>query len=630
MSEKSLEFLRNRLETKELEKLTALDNPFVIDFAAQYIELCNPKSVFVRTDSSQDINYIKERTLLKGEEKELSTQGHTIHFDGPFDQARDKKSTKYLLPAGKNLGKYINSIEREEGLTEVKSYLKDIMAGKEMFICFFCLGPLNSPFSIKAVQITDSAYVSHSEDILYRQGYQEFKKGGAGKDFFRFVHSAGELINNVSKNTDKRRIYIDLEERIVYSTNTQYAGNTVGLKKLSLRLAINKASKENWLAEHMFVMGVSNKENKKAYFCGAYPSMCGKTSTAMLQGESVIGDDIAYLKVKDNKVFAVNVERGIFGIIKDVNSGDDAILFKALGSQGEVIFSNILIDENNVPFWIGKDTSTPDKGVNFSGEWFPGKTDESGLEVPPSHKNARYTIRLDALENVDQNLENPEGVAVSGLIYGGRDSDTSVPLEQAFSWNHGIITKAASLESETTAATLGKEGVRVFNPMSNIDFLAIPIGEYIEMNLKFVKGLEKPPMIFSANYFLRDEKGDFLNGIQDKRVWLKWMRARVDGDVSALETPTGFIPKYQDLKNLFKEVLGKEYTEEDYIQQFTIRIPKNLAKIERIRNIYKSSQDIPAVLFEELAAQEARLKEYQEKFGDYVSPQLLSEVGADD
>ena len=317
------------------------------------------------------------------------------------------------------------------------------------------------------------------------------------------MHSAGELENYVSKNIDKRRIYIDLNEAIVYSTNTQYAGNTVGLKKLSLRLAINKASNEDWLAEHMFVMGVHDKEGKKAYFCGAYPSMCGKTSTAMLTGESIVGDDIAYLRIKDGVARAVNVERGIFGIIKGVNSKDDPILFKALNKEGEVIFSNILIDEKGIPYWSGKDAPLPHKGVNFSGEWIPGKTNEKGEEIPPSHKNARYTISLSALENVDKNLENPEGVEVSGLIYGGRDSDTSCPVEEALSWNHGICIKAASLESETTAATLGQEGVRAFNPMSNIDFLSIPLGKYIEMNLSFGQSLKKAPLIFSKLFFVR-------------------------------------------------------------------------------------------------------------------------------
>ena len=616
---KYLDLLTGKMDAGQLEKLTILNNPAIINFIGKYVELCNPESVFVRTDSLEDVKVIKDKTLELGEEKSLNKEGHTIHYDGINDQARDKKNTKYLIPAEKTKQyEFLNSTDKEKGLTEVHDYLKNIMQGKKMFVCFFCLGPVDSDFSILAIQITDSSYVAHSEDLLYRPGYEQFKKD-KDKDFFRFVHSAGVLENFVSKNTDERRVYIDLDDNIVFSTNTQYAGNTVGLKKLSLRLAIQKASRENWLAEHMFVMGIKNKEGEKSYFCGAFPSMCGKTSTAMVSGESIVGDDIAYLRSKDGKVFAANVERGIFGIIKDVSSSSDPVLFEALNEPREVIFSNILIDDQNTPYWIGKDGEEPAKGVNYAGDWVKGS------DTSPSHKNARYTIKLSALENVDEKLEAPEGVEVKGLIYGGRDSDTSVPVEESFSWEHGIVTKAASIESETTAATLGQEGVRKFNPMSNIDFLAVPLGKYLEMNLDFPKNLKTVPSIFSVNYFLRNKEGQFFNAIKDKRVWLKWLSLRSDKKVGALLSPTGYVPKYDDLKALFKEVLDKDYTEKDYAEQFTIRIPENLAKIERISKIYNEQQQIPEVVYSELKAQGTRLKEFQAKLGDYITPDKLEE-----
>ncbi|MFH1519397.1 MAG: phosphoenolpyruvate carboxykinase (GTP) [Candidatus Omnitrophota bacterium] len=618
-----LNFLKARLDQESLEKLTVLENPKVIGFVGEYLELCNPKSVFVRTDSSSDSTYIREKALATGEERNLSLKGHTIHFDGFFDQARDKKNTKYLISGGLS-GGYLNSIDRQEGRAEVRDILRDIMKGKEMFICFFCLGPIDSPFSILAAQITDSSYVIHSEDILYRPGYEQFRKRKGEGDFFSFVHSAGALANKVSKDVDKRRIYIDLEDNLVYSVNTQYAGNSVGLKKLALRLAIKKAYQEGWLAEHMFLMGVLDQEGRKTYFCGAYPSMCGKTSTAMLSGESIVGDDIAYLRAKDGKALAVNVERGIFGIVKDVNPKDDPVLFKSLTKEGEIIFSNILVNKENNTFWTGKSDKVPSKGINYSGPWFPGKTDKEGVTIPSSHKNARYTIRLNALDNIDENLDNPQGVEVKGLIYGGRDSDTLVPVEQAFSWQQGIITKAASLESETTAATLGQEGVRVFNPMSNMDFLSIPLGKYIAANLEFAQKLTNPPLVFSVNYFLRNKNGQFLNQIQDKRIWLKWICLRAEKKVKALLTPTGLIPEYDCLKQLFKEVLGRDYQEVEYLEQFNLKVVENLVKIARIRAIYEKLEDIPACLFEELDAQAKRLRECQEKYGNYVSPKNFS------
>jgi phosphoenolpyruvate carboxykinase (GTP) len=619
-----LKLLKAKCSKASYGKLIALNNLQLWNFVAKYAELCRPSSIYICDDSYADAQYIRKKAKKNTEETELAIKGHTVHFDGYNDQARDRKNTKYLLSEKTRGIYYLNSTERKRGLKEIKALLRKTMAGKEMFVRFFCLGPVDSAFSILAVQITDSSYVAHSEDILYRPGYGEFRKNSSAQNFFKFVHSAGKLEEGVSKSVEKRRIYIDLEENLVYSVNTQYAGNTVGLKKLALRLAIKKASCEGWLAEHMFIMSISDRSGKKAYFCGAYPSMCGKTSTAMLPGETVVGDDIAYLRISNGNLYAANVERGIFGIIKGVNSKDDPIIFNALTREGEVIFSNVLIDAKKVPFWTGKSTNVPAAGINFSGQWFPGKTDRAGNEIALSHKNARYTIRLQDLKNVDENLENPQGVKVDGIIYGGRDSDTCTPIEQAFDWKHGIITKAASLESETTAATLGQEGTRVFNPMSNIDFLSILLGKYIKMNLDVEEKLQTAPLIFSVNYFLRDEQGKFLNQMQDKLIWLKWMRLRVGKKVAALSMPTGLIPKYEDLKDLFREFLKKEYTKDDYAQQFKLRIPENLAKIARIRNIYKKLREIPSCLFEELEKQEKRLQDFREQFGDYVSPEKFT------
>ena len=617
MEEKQIKLLKIKCDQENYEKLTALNNSRLLNFIAKYVELCNPNTVFVRTDSPEDAQYIRKKAIENREEQELEIPGHTVHFDGYNDQARDKANTKYLLPPNVDLGPNINATDREEGLNEIQSSLKNIMQGKEMYVCFFCLGPTNSEFSIPAVQITDSSYVAHAEGILYRSGYEEFKKLRDSGKFFRYVHSAGVLENGVSKDVDKRRVYIDLEDKIVYSINTQYAGNTVGLKKLSLRLAILKASQEGWLAEHMFVMGVCGPSNRITYFTGAFPSACGKTSTSMLEGETIIGDDIAYLRNRDGKACAVNVECGIFGIIRDVNPKDDPIIWNALTVPGEVIFSNVLVTNDKVPYWLRDGRDIPEKGINYSGEWFQGKKDKKGTELTHSHKNARYTVSLYTLENYDSQLDNPDGVEAKGIIYGGRDSDTWVPVQQAFDWNHGVLTMGAALESETTAATLGEAGVRKFNLMSNLDFLSIPLSKYINNHLEFAKKLNKPPVIFAVNYFLRDKNGRYLNALNDKRVWVKWMELRIHGDVDAIKTPMGYIPKYEDIKNLFKDVLNKDYTEENYNEQFTLRIPENIAKIDRIIDIYKKVPDAPEILFKVLNEQKERLEITKTKQGHY-------------
>jgi len=614
--------LLKKFDEKSLEKLQKINNPMVSDFVLKWVEILNPDNVFVSDGSDTDINFIREKALELKEELPLKLKGHTVHFDSYYDQGRDKKNTKILIEEGDYLDPVIETGPRQELLNEVTDILKNIMVGRTMLVLFYVLAPENSPFTIPAIQITDSPYVAHSENILYRQGYNEFVRRGATLTrFFKFIHSEGELDERkTSKNLDKRRIYIDLKDETVYSCNTQYGGNTIGLKKLAMRLAIKRAKEEGWLTEHMLIMGVVGKDNRVSYFTGAFPSMCGKTSTAMLQGERIVGDDIAYIKEIDGVARAANVEKGMFGIIQGINSKDDPIQWKALHSENEIIFSNVLVLEDGSVYWDGHDGEVPEKGINHSGVWFKGKTDEKGKPIPPSHPNARFTLHLEVLENIDPNLHNPEGVEVSGIIYGGRDSDTWNPVCEAFNWEHGIVLKGASIESETTAATLGAVGVREFNPMSNIDFLSIPIGKYIEANLEFGKKLKKQPKIFGVNYFLKDKDGKFLNEKNDKKVWLKWMERRVHNEVRALKTPVGYLPLYEDLKVLFKEYLNKDYTYEDYEKQFTLRVKENLAKIERLVNIYRGLKFVPERVFELYKEEESRLKEAQSKFGDYITP----------
>ena len=614
--------LKARLGDENYRKLIRIDNPELHQFIAKYVELCNPDKVFVSTGSPEDIYYIRQEAIRAGEEMELATEGHTVHFDGYYDQARDKKNTKFLLPAGVDLGANINAIDGEEGLKEIHDIMRGIMRGHQLYVLFFCLGPLDSQFAIPAVQLTDSGYVAHSEDLLYRPGYEEFVRLGESTRFFKFVHSAGELDERkTSANIDKRRVYIDLEEETVYSVNTQYGGNTIGLKKLAMRTAINRASKEGWLNEHMFIMGVHGPSGRITYFAGAFPSLCGKTSTSMIKDETIVGDDIAYFRNKEGVIRAVNPEKGIFGIIQGVNYEDDPMIWKTLHSPGEIIFSNVLVTEEKGVHWIGKNEEEPTKGIHHSGEWTPGKRDEEGIEISLSHPNARFTFDMRLLDNLDPVLDNPEGVAIGGIMYGGRDSDTKVPVEESFDWVHGVITMGAALESETTAATLGKEGVRKINPMSNLDFLSIPIGKYIENHLNFGAKLRNQPPIFSVNYFLRDSEGNFTNDKTDKRVWLKWVELRSHHEVEAVTTPTGLIPKYEDLKRLFREVLDKEYPEKDYVEQFTVRVAENLAKIERVMEFYKTKvRDTPKIVFEVLEEQKQRLILARENYGDYISP----------
>lgn len=614
------------IDNNSLEKIHALNNEKVLKIINDFVKLCKPSKVTVITDSKEDINYVKERAIELGEEARLNLKGHTIHFDGFFtmsnhDQARDKKNTQILVPK-EELDSYpwINTMEREKGLKEVLEIMNGCMEGHECVVRFFCLGPKNSKFSILALQLTDSFYVAHSEDLLYRAGYDEFKKLNGSDDFFYFIHSSGELMGDppVTKNLKKRRIYVDLKESRVLSVNNQYAGNSLGLKKLALRLAIYKANNEDWLTEHYFIMGVHPKgKDRVSYFCGAFPSACGKTSTAMLPGQTIVGDDIAYLRVwDDDYAHAANIERGIFGIIRDVNAEDDPVIFDALTTPREIIFSNVLIS-NGTPYWIGDGREVPSDGLNYSGKWYKGKKDENEILIPHAHPNARYTMRIEELKNADPNLHNPDGVPLHGILYGGRDSDTMPPVLESLNWEHGIFL-GASIESETTSATLGAEGVRKINTMANLDFLVVKMGQYIKSHLDFGKRLKHPPKVFATNYFLKNEDGKYLNGILDKLCWVIWAEGRINGDYNAINTPIGLIPQYHDLKEIFKIYLNKQYTENDYKDQFSIRIQYLLEKLDRIEAMYKKEKEIPDFFWKVLKQQRKKLLTLRKQYNKEV------------
>jgi len=625
--------LEKWINEKDIEKIKALKNPKVERVIEEFLTLCKPEKAVVINDSAEDIALVRQMAIDNEEEMKLAIEGHTVHYDGFYDQARDKANTRLLVPANEKekYGKHINTIDRDEGLEEVLKIMDGVMAGQTAIIRFFSLGPTNSKFSLCALQITDSAYVAHSEDLLYRQGYEQFKRLEGSEDFFFFIHSAGELTDtHVTKNVDDRRIYIDLMENRVLSVNNQYAGNSLGLKKLALRLAINKAVHEDWLTEHMFISAVwPLDKSRKTYFLGAYPSACGKTSTAMVPGNTIIGDDIAYLRIcEEGEVRAVNIERGIFGIIKDVSPKNDPVIYNSLKTPREIIFSNVQISEGQT-YWLGMgdQITIPDTGINWTsskfGPWTAGKLrDEDGNEYKFSHPNARYTLRLEELENVDEAIHDPKGVEVSAIIYGGRDSDTSVPVYECFSWDHGVYV-GASVESETTSATLGKSGVRKHQPMANLDFIVVPLGEYLKAHFEFGKRVaaERLPKVFSTNYFLKDEEGNYYDEILDKKIWLLWAEGRVHGEYEAVQTPIGYIPKYEDLVKLFKDTFDVNYDKARYEAEFSIRVTKFLEKIERIEKIFRGERNVPDLFFENLEQQRKRLVEAEQAYGtNVISP----------
>jgi phosphoenolpyruvate carboxykinase (GTP) len=611
------EVLEGKLDSDSLGKLLALNNTALNEIIADAIVKFQPDSVFVSTGSPEDSERVREQAARLGEEKPLVMSGHTIHYDGYEDQGRDPVNTKFLVSGGTSLGPALKTVDRQEGLDEINRIMNGIMRGKEMVVSFYSLGPLGTEFAIPCLQITDSYYVAHSEDILYRSGYELFKSGTGSEEFFVFLHSAGALEDSVSRDIGLRRMFIDLEKNFVYSVNTQYAGNTVAAKKLAHRLAIRRAAEEDWLSEHFFISGVPSYEGgKSTYIAGAFPSWCGKTSTSMLF--NIVGDDLAHVRKKDGKAYAANVEKGIFGVIKDVNPEDDPYCHELLVRPGEVIFSNVL-EADGRPYWQGMGkVDLPSEGRNHSGLWSQGRKDDKGKLIPVSHDNARFCVALEGIENFDPT----QVVELEGIIYGGRSSKRPGPVSQSYGWVHGVFY-GASIESEPTAATVGGSSAKVIiNPMANTEFVSIPIGQYLENHIRFAKELKEPPKIFYVNYFLRDAAGEFLNTKMDKKVWIRWIERRINGEVGAYPTPTGLIPKYEDLAELFEKELATGYSKDQYELQFVMRVPELVEKLEIVEEFYKKeTRVVPKEIFEMIDAQRGLLVEAQKRYGeDHISP----------
>lgn len=618
-TEESLSLIRGKTSDEHFERLLRTRNSRLLRDIAAVILVAKPSSLFVNTGSESDREYIRRRALDNGEELPTRYERHTVHFDGAKDLARDVANTRILYPGGRRVA-MVNTYDRGRGVEELRELFEGVMRGREAFVSFYLYGPRGSPFSLYGVQVTDSAYVTHSEELLYRNAYWDFVEKGEDVEYMLFVHSAGERDERGwSKNTDKRRIYIDVENSTVYSVNTQYAGNTVGLKKLALRLAVYKGYKEGWLAEHMFIVGLKGRGGRLTYFAGAFPAGCGKTSTAMI-ADTVVGDDLALIHAVNGVAVAVNPEVGMFGIIDGVNPADDPEIYSLLTNpEVEVIFSNVLLTRDGEVWWRGK-PEEPREGLNYAGEWWPGKRDEGGKEVPPSHPNARFTLSIRHFPKLDPRIDDPGGVPLSAMVFGGRDSSTLPPVLESFDWNHGVVMMGAALESEKTAAVIGQVGVTELNPYAILDFLPISPGAFTELHFRFAGKLRVTPKIFGVNYFLRGKDGNYLAEKRDKLAWLRWMEARVNGEVGAVKTPVGYVPVYEDLREIFDKHLGKEFPEGLYEEMFSVRVLNYLGKVERVYKAYLEDSDAPPLLFEILRDQERRLKDAGARYGPVISP----------
>jgi phosphoenolpyruvate carboxykinase (GTP) len=616
-----------------LSKLSAINNQEALLKIANAIAMTDPDAVFVNTGSDTDAQVVREMSLAKGEESSLAMPGHTIHFDLPQEQARIVDRTFYIVNSDEETSVLAKSILRAEALDYVRANMTDIAQGKTLMVGFFSRGPIGAPAAIPALEVTTSTYVMHSANILYRNVYAHFDSEVARAGlFFTNVHSEGL---NRPEDLPSARVFMDRSWQTTFSMFCTYAGNTLLLKKGNHRFAVDLATyyrREEQVSEHMFVTGMTGPGGRKTYFAGAAPSGCGKTTTAMV-GSDFIGDDLAQLWIADDGTLrAINPEFGIFGIVRDVNRETDPYLMKCLREKGtEVIWSNVLIDADGVPHWEGNGEEHPNRGVNFQGEWWKGKTDESGAPIPISNPNARCTLRNSSIGNYNgKAAESPHGVHIRVLTYSGRDSDTMPPVWVAKNADHGVAI-GASILSAATATELGVQGVRR-QPWANEPFIPGPLSDYMDAQFAFFNSnkLQDKPIIAGLNYFLtcgaRGGEGNLLLGEkQDVRAWLGWLELRAHGDVGAIETPIGYIPCYEDLKPLF-DGIGKEYPRDLYEQQFAFYVDNILGRIDLQQEAYRKEEDVPAQLFAVYEEQRAGLEALKAKYGPIITVDQLVEA----
>jgi phosphoenolpyruvate carboxykinase (GTP) len=621
----------DKLDSVNLKKLSLIQNEEALIKIANAIVLGQPAGVFVNTGSKDDVQWIREYSLARGEEKKLAKEGHTIHFDLPQDQARLVTQTYYIINPGEKMSSLAKTVLRNEALEYVKKFMPGIMAGKTLIVGFYSRGPVGAEATIPAIEISSSGYVLHSAELLYRNCFEHFdaeaRRAGL---FFTNVHAEG---NNTPEDVPNARIFMDRSWMTTFSTFCTYAGNTLLLKKGNHRFSVDYATYykvEEQLSEHMFITGMTGPGGRKTFFAGAAPSGCGKTTTAMV-GSDFIGDDLAQFWIDKGGVLrAINPEKGIFGIVEDVNLEGDPHLMKCLRGDGtEVIWSNVLVADG-VPYWVGNGENAPEKGVNFQGDWFKGKTDASGKLIPMSHKNSRCTLQASAIANHATELsESPAGAPIKVITYSGRDGDTMPPVWVAKTPNEGVAI-GASIVSKATATEVGATGVNR-QPWANAPFIPGALADYMNAQFIFFNSTkftdDTRPVMAGLNYFLthgnRGGNGDKLLGEKkDVKVWLGWLEMFANGDVGAISTPIGYLPKYADLAGLFKTI-GKEYSKSLYEQQFSLYIDKIVDRLDLQRTAYSKEAGIPTTLFEVYEKQKTELLQLKEKFGSIVALDLL-------
>jgi len=604
-------------------------NPNVNKWVEEMIALCKPDQVVWIDGSQAQLDQLTEEvtSLPDGHPDKLyklneeKYPGCLYHRTRPNDVARVEDRTFICSRKQEDAGPTNNWMDPKEMYAKLTPLYDGVMKGRTMYVIPYSMGPIGSPLAKVGVEVTDSIYVVLNMKIMTRMGTQAFENlGDTSNDFVRGLHSKADV------DPEKRYIVQFPEDNTIWSINSAYGGNVLlGKKCFALRIASYQAKNEGWMAEHMLILGLQKPDGDTKYICAAFPSACGKTNLAMLippqgyqaKGYKVftVGDDIAWLKPgADGRLYAINPEAGFFGVAPGTNEKSN---YNALAStKKNAIFTNVALDNSdNTPWWESLTKEPPVdatewKGAKVNGPEYCAQTGADGKHLTLAHPNSRFTAPAENCPCISPEFNNPQGVPISAIIFGGRRASTTPLVYQSFDWTHGTYMGSA-VSSETTAAATGAVGVLRHDPMAMKPFIGYNVGDYWAHWLEMGEMLgDKAPKIFNVNWFKKDANGNFMwPGFGDNMRVLDWIVKRCEGTVEANETAIGYLPKPEDINIEGLEDEVNADTMKELLAVDTDLWKKEIAEMRRYydEDIAAKGGKIPSALYGVLDKIEAKL-----------------------
>jgi phosphoenolpyruvate carboxykinase (GTP) len=587
-------------------------NARLTQWIEQAVQLCKPDQIHFCDGSLEEYaslceQLVDKRTFVPLDEKKRP--GSFWCHTSASDVARVEEATFICSSSKEDAGPTNNWRDPAEMRALLKDKFKGSMRGRTMYVIPYSMGPVGSPLSHIGVQITDSAYVVCNMRIMTRIGTPVLE--ALKEEFFvPCIHSVGAPLTKEQKDvtwpcSEEKYIVHFPEERSIWSFGSGYGGNALlGKKSFALRIASVMARDEGWMAEHMLIMGLTSPQGEKKYFAAAFPSSCGKTNLAMLmpslKGWKVecVGDDIAWMHFgEDGRLYAINPEAGFFGVAPGTSPSSNPYAMRTIESN--TIFTNVALTEDKDVWWEGMTETPPAHLTDWTGaSWSPG----CGRKA--SHPNGRFTAPARQCPVIDPAWQDPKGVPISGIIFGGRRS-TVVPLVyEALSWSHGVFI-GASISSEMTAAAKGEIGKLRHDPFAMLPFCGYNMGDYFAHWLNMQEGRDKKmPRIFHVNWFLKDASGQFLwPGFGENCRVLKWMFERINGAAPAQKTPIGYIPTEGSL-----ELSGLSISQDRLHALLHVDKAAWKKEVEELKAYFSLfGSHLPQGIRDELAALEGRL-----------------------